>query len=90
MQPIPPKGANLNIPMSPAMKRAFRKLRRIRGSLRAYLTPPFAEMNVWSVPEAPHHGDVTVRQSRRGPTKPFRGTHETDVKQSRRSIGANR
>ena len=25
MQPIPPKGANLNIPMSPAMKRAFEK-----------------------------------------------------------------
>ena len=24
-QPIPPKGANLNIPMSPAMKRAFEK-----------------------------------------------------------------
>jgi glutamate/aspartate transport system substrate-binding protein len=25
MEPIPPKGANLNIPMSPAMKRAFEK-----------------------------------------------------------------
>ena len=24
-QPIPPKGANLNIPMSPALKRAFEK-----------------------------------------------------------------
>jgi glutamate/aspartate transport system substrate-binding protein len=24
-QPIPPEGANLNIPMSPAMKRAFEK-----------------------------------------------------------------